>query len=81
MELYDDLLSTSDPDTQNALMNEILQIAADEFYVMGVTLPTSGYGIVKNNFHNVPSIMPSAWLYGNPGPTNIMQYFIEDDVE
>jgi peptide/nickel transport system substrate-binding protein len=81
MELYDELLSTSDPDTQNALMNEILQIAADEFYVMGVTLPTSGYGIVKNNFHNVPSIMPSAWLYGNPGPTNIMQYFIEDDVE
>jgi peptide/nickel transport system substrate-binding protein len=45
--------------------------------VIGTTLPPNGYGIVKNNFYNVPAIFPNAWLYPHPGPTNTFQYFIE----
>jgi peptide/nickel transport system substrate-binding protein len=75
MELYDQLKSTGDLAQQTALMEEILQIAADEFWVMGVALPGPGYGIVKNDFHNVPASFPNAWNYPHPGPTNIFMYY------
>lgn len=77
MELYDQLRATGDEDLQTALFNELLQIAADGFYVMGVNLDPLGYGIVRNNFRNVPESMPGAWLYPRPGPTNPEQYFID----
>jgi peptide/nickel transport system substrate-binding protein len=78
MELYDQIKATADLDEQNELMAEIIQIAADEFYVIGISLPPSGYGIVRDNFHNVPETMPDSWIYPNPAPTNPEQYFIED---
>lgn len=77
MDLYNQLKSTADPAQQNELMMQILEIAADQFYVIGISLPVGGYGIVKNNFHNVPESMPGSWLYPNPAPTNPCQYFIE----
>jgi len=77
MELYDQLKATGDPAEQQALMEEILSIAKDEFYAIGISLPAPGYGIVKNDFHNVPASMPGAWLYPNPAPTNPEQYYIQ----
>jgi peptide/nickel transport system substrate-binding protein len=77
MELYDQIKASGDPAEQEALMKEILEIAADEFYAIGISLPSTGYGIVKNNFHNVPSPHPNAWLYPQPGPVNPPQFWIE----
>lgn len=77
MELYDAIRSTADADEQAALMQEILDIAADEFYVIGLSLPAQGYGMVRNHFRNVPEVMPDAFLYPHPAPTNPVQYFIE----
>ncbi|MCB0159988.1 MAG: ABC transporter substrate-binding protein, partial [Caldilineaceae bacterium] len=77
MELYDAIKATGDAAEQQALMEEILQIAADEFYALGISLPAPGYGIVKNNFKNVPASFPNAWLYPHPAPTNPEQYYIE----
>ena len=57
-------------------MKEILQIAADEFYVFGVTLPLDGYGIVANRLKNVAPSMPNSWGYPTPAPTNPEQYYI-----
>ena len=77
MALYSQLQATSDVSEQNQLMNKILEIAADQFYVIGTVLPGDGYGIVRNDFHNVLGVMPSAGLvYPNPAPTNPCQYFI-----
>ncbi len=78
MTLYEQIKSTADLDEQNAFMAEIVQIAADEFYIIGISLPPSGYGVVRNNFHNVPESMPDSWTYPNPAPTNPEQYFIGD---
>ncbi len=77
MELYDQLKASGDAKKQDELMKQILQIAQEQFYAMGIALPTNGYGIVKNNFKNVPKTMPGAWLYPNPGPSNPEQYFID----
>ncbi|GAA3743961.1 ABC transporter substrate-binding protein [Salinactinospora qingdaonensis] len=77
MELYDELLASPDPQRQNELMSQILDIAQEQFYVMGISLSPPSYGIVANNFHNVPESMYAAAVYNNPGPTNPEQYFIE----
>ncbi|MEJ7839956.1 MAG: hypothetical protein WKF81_14175 [Thermomicrobiales bacterium] len=75
MELYRQIEATADPDEQNALFAETLQIAQEQFYAIGITLPGPGYGIVKNGFKNVMNDMPEEWTYPNPAPTNPEQYF------
>jgi peptide/nickel transport system substrate-binding protein len=75
MDLYRQILATTDQGRQDALMRQLLEIAAEQFYVIGVTLITNGYGIVRNNVKNVPRIMPEAFVYPHPAPTNPAQYF------
>jgi len=76
MKLYDQLTSTGDTESQIPLMRKILDIAADQYYVIGINLSGDNFGIVKNNFHNVPTVMPASWTYPDPAPTNPSQYFI-----
>ncbi len=78
MELYDEILGTTDQDRQLALIKEILQIAKQEFQVIGVGLEVNGYGIVKKTFHNVPAEMIDTYTVLTPGPTHTEQYFIEE---
>jgi peptide/nickel transport system substrate-binding protein len=75
-ELYNGVRQSSDPARQQELMAEIIQIAADEFYVFGITLPLNGYGVVSNRIHNVAETMPNSWGYPTPAPTNPEQYYI-----
>lgn len=78
MDLYTQLKATADAEGQNELMRQILQIAADEFYAIGVALPANGYGIVRNNMHNVPDTILQAYLYPSPAPTNPFTYYFAD---
>tara|TARA_R110002033_G_scaffold8956_3_gene30204 strand:- start:68825 stop:70750 length:1926 start_codon:yes stop_codon:yes gene_type:complete len=78
LSLYDQLKTTADASQQNKLMRAILDISADQFYVMGVALPPNRKGIVANNFKNVPKVMPAAWSFATPAPTNPAQYYIEN---
>ena len=75
--IYDTLKITGDPATQVRLMNQILDIAAEQFYVIGILWDANGFGIVKNNFRNVPLVMPFSWEYPHPGPENPCQFFID----
>lgn len=75
-DLYDQLKATANAEKQNQLMRDILDISADQFYVMGIALPPNRKGVVARNFHNVPKVMPAAWSYATPAPTNPSQYFI-----
>jgi peptide/nickel transport system substrate-binding protein len=77
MELYNQIKATGDQAEQVRLMKELLEIAKDQFYVIGVSSSPPGYGIVKNTFHNVPQLMPGSWQYPDPAPTNPEQYWIE----
>ncbi len=79
MELYRQLMDAPSAEERADLMKQILQIAQEEFWVMGLALPTEGYGIVKNNFHNVPEDVVSAYLSLTPAQTNPSQYWIEGE--
>ncbi len=76
-DLYDQVKATADPDVQRDLMNQIIDIATDQFYNIGISLDMGQYGVVKNNFHNVPDAMPESWNYPDPFPTNTSTYWIE----
>jgi peptide/nickel transport system substrate-binding protein len=77
MELYDQLKAEPDAAKQSALMKEIVTIAKEQFYTIGVSTQPELFGIVKNNVRNVPESMVSAYLYPTPGPANPVQFFIE----
>ena len=76
--MYNQLRATADADGQNKLMTQILDIAADQFYVIGIALPANGYGIVKNDLHNVPPTILQAYLYPSPAPTNPETYYFSN---
>lgn len=75
--LYDQLKATANAEKQMQLMRDILDISADQFYAMGIALPLNRKGVVAKNFHNVPKVMPAAWSYATPAPTNPSQYYID----
>ncbi|HEU5316189.1 MAG TPA: ABC transporter substrate-binding protein [Chloroflexota bacterium] len=75
MELYRRLLATGDETSQTNLMKQIIEIAAEEFYAIGLATSVNGYGIQRNDFFNVPKTMIGSWLYPNPGPLNPAQFF------
>jgi peptide/nickel transport system substrate-binding protein len=75
MELYGKLQASPDAKEQVELMRQILDIAAEEFWTLGIAFEASGYGVKKTNFRNVPRSMPGSWIYPTPGPTNPEQYF------
>src|SRR5690606_10100017 len=70
MELYDELVGTADPAEQERLMREILDIAADQFYVFGTAPLPHGFGVVKNNVRNVPDRVLHATPAASPANTN-----------
>jgi len=75
-ELYDMVKATADLDLQRQYMNEIIDIAIDRFWAIGISLDMGQYGVVKNNLHNVPLSMPESWNYPDPFPTNTSTYWL-----
>jgi peptide/nickel transport system substrate-binding protein len=75
--LYEQLTVTGDEAKQAALFKQILEIAADQFYIVGTALPGPRYNIVKNNLKNVPETMFYGWLWPTPGPSNPFTWYFE----
>ncbi|TCL71126.1 ABC transporter substrate-binding protein [Rhizobium sp. BK251] len=73
--LYDKLKATSDPAGQAEIMKELLQAAAENFYVFGISQQPDGYGIVKNNLKNVTKTMPNSFGWPTPAPTMPEQFY------
>lgn len=77
--LHEEILAQPSARERDRLIAEILDIAADQFFVIGVATEAPQIGVVPLDFVNVPRMMPNSWLYPTPGPTNPQQYFIESD--
>jgi peptide/nickel transport system substrate-binding protein len=68
MRLYDKAKATVDPEARREIMMQMVDIAAEEFEVMGISKNLPNYGIVKNGLRNVPDSMPNSWFWATPGP-------------
>ncbi|MEO1988278.1 MAG: ABC transporter substrate-binding protein [Martelella sp.] len=75
LELYDQARATADPQKRIELMQQVGDIAAEEFEVIGLSKAVPTYGIVKNGLRNVPESMPSSWYYATPSPTLPQTWF------
>ncbi len=75
--LYEQIATTADADEQFALMEEVIQMSAENFDNIGIHEMPLSYGVIRPNFHNVPTFMYAASIYPNPAPTNPSQYYID----
>ncbi len=73
--LFDEMRTTYDADDAIELARQVLEIAKDEFFYIGICTEPDGYGVVKNNVGNVPEEMPGDVGYQPPGPTNPETYY------
>lgn len=77
MEKFDQLKATPGFDAQVKVMNELLQMSADQFFCVGISTPPDPFGIAKNNFQNVPKRMLNSWAYPTPAPANVFTFFFQ----
>jgi peptide/nickel transport system substrate-binding protein len=77
MDLFNAANATTDPAEQNRLAAEILAIAQEEFWCMGLAQPARDIGVVRRRMGNVPKVTPAAASYPDPAPSNISQFFIK----
>lgn len=79
MDLYHQLASTVEPHRQTELVHRILEMAADQFYAIGLCLPQEGYGLAKQRLRNVPPVMMSSGSsFLSPAPVNPCQFFLQE---
>jgi peptide/nickel transport system substrate-binding protein len=71
-----------DLETQFEIIEPALEIAADRFDVIGILLTPPSYGIVRNDFHNVPERMfNTGGAYNDPGPARPEQFWTSRDLD
>lgn len=75
MDLFRRLQSSGDAKQQAGLMRQILGIAREQFYVIGIARETEKFFLAGDRFHNVPETIIEGWTYPTPGPTRPEQYF------
>jgi peptide/nickel transport system substrate-binding protein len=80
-ELLEQLRMTADAEQQLELMREVLQIAKEEFFVIGTILAPDEIGVIANDFYNVfpvgaEEVMFSAFNWPQPAPLAPEQFFI-----
>jgi peptide/nickel transport system substrate-binding protein len=74
--LYEELQVTVDAARQAEIVRELLDIAAEQFWAIGITRYYQAYGIIKNNFHNVPETLWQWHVSASPAQTNPEQYYM-----
>lgn len=76
MQLYEQWQSAATPAQAEALFKQILEIAADEFEIIGVIRSPSDTAIRSNRLQNVYEQMLISWTYPNPAPALPQQWFL-----
>ena len=75
MDLFEKWQVARTPAEAEALFKELLDVAADEFEVIGVIRSPSDTAIRSLKLHNVYEQMLVSWTYPNPGPALPQQWF------
>ncbi len=78
LDLYDRIQRTPDEAEQHRMMHEILQLAADNFPMMGICIPVGEYGIVNNRLRNVAETWNRGSRFAQPGAMDMSQFYFVD---
>jgi peptide/nickel transport system substrate-binding protein len=78
-ELFDELQRTADREEQDELFREIMEIATDSFWLLGIGQEPERTGVIADNFHNVPlDHIYHSPMWVTPGPSDPSQFFMSD---
>jgi peptide/nickel transport system substrate-binding protein len=77
-EIYVEVLSAP-VEEQIVLWQELLELAADQFYNVGLSLPAAEYFVVNNDLRNVPDPLIRGWMYPGPAPANYETFYFADE--
>ncbi|HEV7718796.1 MAG TPA: ABC transporter substrate-binding protein [Arsenicitalea sp.] len=75
--LYDEFVGTADPANQKKLFTKILQIAKDQFRVIGINLLVGTYAIASNRMGNIPDSMIDSAVFPTPAPLDTSTWYIK----
>lgn len=73
--MYEAVAAAPTLDEQVRLFNELLDVSADQFYVMGISLRGPGFGIVKSNLGNAPETVTGGGEMPDPAHSRLEQLF------
>ncbi|MGW3294168.1 ABC transporter substrate-binding protein [Streptomyces xiamenensis] len=76
---HEQIAAEPDRERRNALMRQILAIAKEQFWTIGVSTALPGYGIVGEHFRNMVQQTYFAGKFPYPGVTNPEQYYLDSD--
>lgn len=77
MRIYRQIMGEPDQNRQNEMMRQVMDIAADEFYAIGLCQEQMFYSIASRNLRNIPELQFDSWTYPNPAPSNPCQFFFD----
>ena len=77
-QILQEIRQATTPEAQADLMNELLNLSADQFFTIGLSLPAGDYRTVSNRLHNVPEPLIAGWLYPGPAPANFETFYVTD---
>ena len=76
LELYDEIKVTVEPEEQQELFRQILELNKENLWAIGIATAPPQIVIVKNAFRNVAEVGVSDWHLQTPGSSVPEQYFI-----
>lgn len=71
--------STPDPDEQEEIFRQVLDIAKQEFWAIGIVTAPNPFWVVKDRIHNVIEGVPDTYVYRTPGHANPETWFIREN--
>lgn len=74
LDLYEKWQQAKTQPEADKLFREILQLAADEFEIIGVLKPPADLAVRSDKLINVFAKMPAGWTYPTPGPSLVQQW-------
>ncbi|KIE22619.1 peptide ABC transporter substrate-binding protein [Vibrio sinaloensis] len=78
LELWKKIENTSSEKEQIKYMQQVIDIAHENFYVIGTVEALSQGVIVNKNLRNVDHKMPQSWVFPTPGPLRLGQLWKAD---
>ncbi|MHA4820073.1 ABC transporter substrate-binding protein [Streptomyces aculeolatus] len=73
---HEEISAETDEGKRRAMMKQVLAIAKEQFYTIGISTPLPGYGVVGETFRNVPEQTFFAATFPLPGAVNPEQFHI-----
>ncbi len=75
--LYDQALGAVEAEERDGYLKQMLQLAKEDFWVIGTISTPPSFAVVSNKFKNIPDTQPDCWPYPQPGQLHSESFWIE----